>query len=711
MSKALAPPKHKKAAKELSRQKGIAAPEDLELAAEGISVDTFLVDVAKLHHLKVNFAESITEGYVERSIEGASVISITVHDGTREILRSGMFGTDSNEKLPAIDVKVEGIWYRLASFQKNEEELTLEFEDRIVAFLKSHTKPISASRAHTTRAEFIGRMVREVRATKIRYFCPELHRKQPIEGQGGVEGYTVDKKTGKRRYKSKKRSERERKAELSGGLLTSTTIKVKGVEATKSQLQILEEILDTGSEMSANRKVLISSIMCVIQESDVSILHDPATGEGPFSQIPADGWPGGSDVPSDARAYFKEAINNDKANPSLTLAELVQSVQKSGAGASHYAPWRQEAEEILKEYGEKGIAAQHGGTYTKEYDFHRGPPDGPTNENSWEASERLAKEVNWRRFVVGNTFYFVQDHDLIHRKPTAEIDEDTEGIESINGTVDAGIPVNEAVVKCRATRWWAPPGSVIKVKNTGPLNGRWLVFNIHRDLFSEETEVKLHQPEAAKPEKASEKVQVQKSGEGQALILGSHISGGTPRARIVEAAKWGLEHKPEFRYLEYRPMAKSLFEKFALTHTDCSAFATLCYKAANVKDPNGNGYNGSGNTVSLRAHGNKTNNPQPGDLVFYRSPEHVAVYIGEGKVIELGGTPGPNEEPIHYRNDLLECRSYNLEEEAQPSPKPGPRGEPPTPQVLTKKGREERANPFHLPNLGENALAQATGEG
>jgi cell wall-associated NlpC family hydrolase len=281
------------------------------------------------------------------------------------------------------------------------------------------------------------------------------------------------------------------------------------------------------------------------------------------------------------------------------------------------------------------------------------------------------------------------------RKPVAEISEDDEGIESIDGVIDAHISVNEAVVKCRATRWFAPPGSVIKVANHGPYTGRWLVFNIWRDLFSTDCEVKLHQPEAAKPEPAPEEASVQTSGGGESLILGSHISGGTARERIVEAAKWGLAHKAEFRYLQYRPMAKSLFEKFALTHSDCSAFATLCYKAANVKDPNGANYNGQGFTGTLQAHGTKTNEPQPGDLVFYRpgagpggSAGHVAVYIGEGKVIELGGTPGPNEESINYL-DIVEVRSYNLETPNPISPKPSKHGEPPTPLVPQSHGQFE----------------------
>jgi NlpC/P60 family len=661
--------------------------EQADLAAEGIDVKSFLVDTSLAHGLKVNFGAAITSGSIERSIEGANTITITVHDGRKEVLRSGMFGTNDNQKLPVIDVLVEGLWYRLASFRKEGLELTLEFEDRFVFFLRTHNTPMSASRAHTTRAEFIGRMVKQVKG--LHYFCPELHKRQPIEGEHGVTGYTIDKKTGKKKPKTKKIPEKQRRAELAGGLLSATDLTFEGTPLNKSQLQICEEVLDTGSEMGANLKVLISSIMCIMQESGIK--NSPGHGGvdvGPFDQNIHDGWPASNDVPADARAYFQHAIANDKKEPRYTLADLVQSVQHSGAGASYYAKHKEDAEEIVKEYGEKGIGASHEHQITKEYDFHRGPPDGPEKEDSWEASDRLAKEVNWRRFMRGSTFYFVQDSDLMKAKPYAEISEDDDGIEEINGVIDAGLPANEALVHCRATRWWAPPGSVIKVKRCGPFNGRWLVFKIKRDLFSEQTEVTIHQPEAAKPEKASEKITVGKSGSGETLINGSHIvSGETPRDRIVEAARWGLAHHSHFKYAEVRPMPKSLFQNSVVT--DCSGFATLCYKGAGVRDPNRFGYNGSGNTVSLRAQGNRTNTPEPGDLVFYRSPEHVGVYIGEGKVIEFGGPGGPHEEPIHYREDLVEVRNYSLEsvpwgKESQPEP----RGQKSTPKTKQKEPPE-----------------------
>src|SRR5437868_5068523 len=111
---------------ELARQKGQPSVQDLERAAEGINVNKFLVDQAGAHGLKVDFAQSITAGHIERTIEGASVINVSIHDGTKAILRSGMFGTKDNKKIPVLDVLVDGLWFRLVHFRKEGEELTLE---------------------------------------------------------------------------------------------------------------------------------------------------------------------------------------------------------------------------------------------------------------------------------------------------------------------------------------------------------------------------------------------------------------------------------------------------------------------------------------------------------------------------------------------------------------------------------------------------------
>lgn len=671
--------------KELQRQKGEASDEDLERAAERVELDSFMLDVASQKGLTVNIAESITEGKIKRTMEGASTLSVTINDGTLEILRSGIFGTKDNKKLPTIDVKVDGLWFRLTEFDKEGYSLKLVFEDRIVAYLRTHIKHMVAKRGSCTRAQFIQRQVKQVKATHIRYVSPELHVKQPVEHQ-----------------KPKKISARERKAEQLGGLLATTDLTVKHVAADKNQLEVFEQALDQGSKMGANTKVLVSAIMCIIQESDAkNDLNNPATGIGVFSQVDNGAWPAKREVPADAAGYFKQAMRIDSEKPNLKIEDLVQEVQHSGAGATKYGPWEEESIKIVEEYGKHGISSSAERVVNKEYEYHRGPPDGPAGEDAWECTGRLAREVNWRRFVVGQSFYFVQDKDLMKKKPTMEVSEESEGIEKIDGNIAAGQPVAEASIKCRASRWFAPPGSVVKIKNHGPFTGRWLVFRIERDIFSPETDIALHMPEAAKPEKAPEQETIPQSGGVESgLVAGGTISGKTPRERIVNAAKWALEHKADFKYAQVRPMAKSLFSPDAFTKTDCSAFSTLCYKAAGVKDPNGLGYGGGGNTVTLKSNGRSTHSPEPGDLIFYEHPEHVAVYIGDGKVIELGGTPGPNEEAINYRT-VSQMRTYSLETSSTPSPAPSAHGGAPVQQAELGPVGEPGGSRTHLGGLEE----------
>ena len=137
------------------------------------------------------------------------------------------------------------------------------------------------------------------------------------------------------------------------------------------------------------------------------------------------------------------------------------------------------------------------------------------------------------------------------------------------------------------------------------------------------------------------------------------------RHRIVATAFVGYKNKEALHYTQdarrmegvrggIRPPRHPAWE-------DCSSFATWCYWAAGAVDPNGLGYNGFGYTGTQVQHGKTTNSPRPGDLVFYGGgsvPSHVAVYVGNGKVVSHGSEPGPYLLPIDYRSDRSQVRSY-----------------------------------------------------
>ena len=121
----------------------------------------------------------------------------------------------------------------------------------------------------------------------------------------------------------------------------------------------------------------------------------------------------------------------------------------------------------------------------------------------------------------------------------------------------------------------------------------------------------------------------------------------------AEWALWYWRHQlihHDMHYAETRPM--DLPEPPAVPHDmDCSTFATLVYKDARLPDPNGNGYNGEGNTTTLLAHGSAVplDEVRAGDLVFYSAPEHVAVAVGGGYVVSMGHEGDPSRRPVGYR--------------------------------------------------------------
>jgi hypothetical protein len=94
--------------------------------------------------------------------------------------------------------------------------------------------------------------------------------------------------------------------------------------------------------------------------------------------------------------------------------------------------------------------------------------------------------------------------------------------------------------------------------------------------------------------------------------------------------------------------------------TDCSGFATWCYKSGGAPDPNGFGYNGYGFTGTQLLHGTRISQPTLACLVFYGTPTvtHVAVYVGDGRVVSMGNELGPQLLPISFGMPINQIRSY-----------------------------------------------------
>lgn len=99
-------------------------------------------------------------------------------------------------------------------------------------------------------------------------------------------------------------------------------------------------------------------------------------------------------------------------------------------------------------------------------------------------------------------------------------------------------------------------------------------------------------------------------------------------------------------------------------YEDCSSFSTWCYWVAKAADPNGLNYNLEGYTGTLINHGTRLldwSKKRPGDLVFYGwsrgIPTHVAIYVGNGRVVSHGSESGPLLLNFNYRG-ITSIHSY-----------------------------------------------------
>lgn len=132
------------------------------------------------------------------------------------------------------------------------------------------------------------------------------------------------------------------------------------------------------------------------------------------------------------------------------------------------------------------------------------------------------------------------------------------------------------------------------------------------------------------------------------------------RAKVVDQARWALEHADSFRYAQIRPMPASLHNP-GTTLIDCSAFSILCHHDAGLPNPNrvDGEYDGSGWTGSIEAVCREVDEPLPGDFAMYDG--HMAVVEtpnghGDASVISDGHDPITRYTTARYRSDFRAFR-------------------------------------------------------
>ena len=623
-------------------------PHPLALMSTDVDLEAFTLEMRNKAGIKL--VDSIVDAKVERTIEGASTLTVTVDDDIdRTIENSGKLGRK-------VDTEVDGLFFTLVAVKKNERKIELTFEEREINLLRYYDKWKSVSRGTMTRAEFMVSLITEVKEAEIRYVVPELHKKQPVGEQLQPGQVLVDANGNPLSNANALPDPTLAETNRLPGIPLDGPLAVKGQIASREQVTNANIILQKGTEMGARRKVLVSSIMTAIQESSIiNLPYGDRDSVGVFQQRPSQGWPASMDVATDAAAYFREAIANDQANPNYAYWELCQSVQRSGSPTA-YAQWQTEAEQFVNAFGIVGTdnaadpATANNSvpqSYTSgDYQFTRGTRTKNslgqyvlTKEDSWTCMQRLASEVNWRCFSVGGIIYIITDAYLFQSKPFMIISEDSDGIDWINYDYDEGTREATVTVECHIGRWSAPPGSIVQIKDHGMVNGRWLVNDVERSLYDTKGTITLKKPRPVLPEPTATASNTDTGtgtfGDpgttGNPQVPGAATDPKTPVAHsavqneIVKYAKSQLG-------LPYSYGKESPGVAF-----DCSGLTQAAYSSVGINIPRvAQAQFDAGpklSTVDLL---------QPADLLFFAESDgsigHVGIYVGDGWMIHAPHT-------------------------------------------------------------------------
>lgn len=634
--------------------------------------------------LDADVTDRVTSAKLLHTMEGASSVVLTVDDHDFRLLRSGAlarpgkpnrraakiaaFNQAAWDRFGAARLTLDGAFFRLAgvsgSYDAQQGSLTITFEDEIAAFMRQATDPIKSSRGIMTRAEAMHWAARRaMRRAHVHFgfFSPQEGQRQPIAAP--------DKEQAKK------------------GIHRDKHFTIKGEAPNDEQRRNVETALAVADDENAGDRATLAMLVAAIGESEFLTIPNTAGSDyggvwqGKYKGSPLEGgflWKI-SDVKGMARSFLRGgkgfqaggAISYAAKNPDATAGTIAYKVEgdRSNFGSdaqaeTFYQQHLDEATAMLDARG--GVSQIH--VIRERFEYSYGGRKDGKKRNYWDDSGTSADEVRWRRFASENTLWFVDDAWLFERKPMYMLTPDSDGVNGISFEADVGMPVAEITLDARAARWTTPPGAVYDLDGLGPLDGRWLCWTSEQDLLTEQVDITLHRPAPARKEPAP----------GTHTVTTSETTpeSGSVRAAIIAAARKARKQSALYRYRQVRPMPKTLFPKQhglvenfedAFVYIDCSAFVTLAYKAAGAPDPNGRGYDGSGYTGTLWAHGTLTTDPQPGDLCFYGDPaatnSHVNLYLGDGKAMNMGpsaGLSGPI--PVKsVRSDFKGYRTYDVE--------------------------------------------------
>lgn len=456
---------------------------------------------------------SVTSVELDMTIEGASTLTIVVADPSRRLLNSQLTRTKSV-------CIIDNVSYTLVKVARDEDDLTLTFEETAINILRRYSKPRKANRKNTTRAQFIQSLVREPTEATIPFRCPELDEKQPaLKPDLGSDSSDSGSS---RRLRATPRAAPKASAASSGGLSSAVLAKlhVKGAAPNAEQLKYGALIVAMTVKRGGDRVSAAGAVATSIQESGLMNLQGgDRDSAGLYQQRPSVGaWGSYADVtnPEHAiNAFLDQYLGyRGKGHGWLDAANLTQRsaypnapAQWYGEGKNYYNVFHSSGGGSLSDTttGTSAEAAQQTTrsievTRVLPYEFSRGSADG--RETSWQCCTRLADEVHWRFFARGGAVWYVSDSWLAGRDPVAKLTEDTPGVVSLTFDWETRRESTEATLTVLTRRYALLPGDLVEIRNEGAGSGAWLVSAVNRVFGTQQATVTLIRKRPSLPEPA-----------------------------------------------------------------------------------------------------------------------------------------------------------------------------------------------------------------
>jgi hypothetical protein len=573
----------------------------------------------------IDIAGSLVSAEVTLTIEGASTFTLGIHDPKWELERSGLLDRDANGRLDSIGMSLDSLRFRLVQAARQDDAtLTLTFEDEVWALLRAHRSHLATSRNALTRAQFVERMVHEVRLRDLVFQAPEKGHRQPVQNPD----YPHVKPAGG-----------------ASGFDRGTRFKIKGVTADPQQMREVATALGVADQEDVPQEGVVRLALLCAGIGESGFRDVPNAAGSPYGGVFQALKTRGMSTEEQARAFLKGgqgfqaggAIAAHRANPSWSPGDIATHVEASGQPGSFYQAHHGEAAAIASKWnGGDGGESTHEAVRVKSYRYTRGLP-GQT-ENTVQCATRLAEEVAWRFYAVGPVVYFVSDYYLIAQPADLVLDGfDAPGLVSRPAYEwDHRKLVATCEIDVAANAWGVLPGSCVDLDNMGPVGGRWIVQEFTFDLFdAAAAHVTLTKPTRPRKEPAPELFTVA-VGDGTPATVGS---GGAKKAIAWAESKighykeaFGSNRGKELDALEAQAPFRMQGEPW------CAIFATTALVMGGVSS--------EGKTAAvaqIRAWAQAGTNgytkgfratPQPGDLVTWDTAARSHV----GLVVKVRGT-------------------------------------------------------------------------